>query len=73
MSQLKSELAQAREELNFWQELVVHLRLPERGILQALEHASTRYDRALQRCVMLQPAVTARAHARAVRASVRTL
>jgi hypothetical protein len=54
MSQNKIELDVAWEEVSFWQDYVIrwkaeHHRLPEPRIMEALENAWRRYERALQR------------------------
>lgn len=64
MSNHKSELAKAREEVSFWQELAIHLRLPEPGIVQALDHAWERYDRAVQNCLAPRPLIPVRVPAK---------
>ena len=48
MSHSELAVAAAWEEVVFWQELADHLKLPEPGILKALEQAWKRYEKALQ-------------------------
>jgi hypothetical protein len=53
MSQIELELAVAWEEVSFWQDFVLwwndeHNRLPEPRIVEALENAWRRYEKALQ-------------------------
>jgi hypothetical protein len=53
MEQTQSELELAWEEVSFWEDFVIwwnaeHHRLPEPRILEALENAWRRYERALQ-------------------------
>jgi hypothetical protein len=53
MSQNKLELELAWEEVSFWQDFVIkwkaeHQALPEPRIMEALEAAWRRYERALQ-------------------------
>lgn len=54
MSQIESEIAAAWEEVSFWQDYMKwwkaeHNELPEPRVLEALENAWRRYERALQR------------------------
>ena len=53
MSQNKLEIELAWEEVSFWQDFVIeckaeHDKLPEPRVLEALENAWRRYERALQ-------------------------
>jgi hypothetical protein len=53
MSQIELELAVAWEEVSFWQDFVLwwndeHNQLPEPRIVEALENAWRRYEKALQ-------------------------
>ncbi len=53
MSQIESEIAAAWEEVSFWQDYMKwwkteHNQLPEPRVLEALETAWRRYERALQ-------------------------
>jgi len=49
MAKADLEIARAWEEVNFWQELADHLKLPEPGIIKALEHARGRYENVFQK------------------------
>jgi hypothetical protein len=48
MSPSELAVAAAWEEVMFWQKLADHLKLPEPGILKALEQARKRYEKTLQ-------------------------